>query len=336
MSQFKVALVAAASKEAAYVADWVFHHLRYGFAPIHVYVNRSNDGTEKMLRDLALMLPDLIVHNIDDVDQSGRKQAPQRTAYQRAMKHFRRAQGRQDYTAFLDIDEFWTPRDFVSSVQDVLTAAGTPSCATFNWFQLVSDTRAFYPTFSSRMEGVHHKLVKPAFKSRTRYLKFNVHGIKPAFTRKIWNASGGQVFPKNWSMTHEAPQSFGSAFVTHRLYRSQIEYLAILGRGRSNFLGIKYKNNRGGYHDLVHRGFSVVPFEPEQKALAAYEADRLAFHAAHDLDAAQARARETVLERAKAIYNSYEAMDEARRKEWKRQFRWLDMKKLGREVARID
>jgi hypothetical protein len=34
----KVALVAVASKESAYLADWVFHHLRFGFDPIVVLV----------------------------------------------------------------------------------------------------------------------------------------------------------------------------------------------------------------------------------------------------------------------------------------------------------
>lgn len=332
MSEFKVALVAAASKEAAYLADWVFHHLRFGFAPIHVYVNRSNDGTEAMLRDLARSLPDLVVHNIDDVDQGG-KGARQRTAYRRAIKQLRRAQSARDYTAFLDIDEFWTPRDFVSSVQEVLAAAGKPTCATFNWFQLVSDTDAFEPPFAPDMEGVHHQRVKPAFRSRTRYLTFDGHGIRPAFTRTIWNASGGQIIPKRWSMTEEAPQTHGTAFITHRLYRSQIEYLAILGRGRSNFLGIKDKKNRGGYHDLVHKARRVMPFAPPQEALNAYEADRLAFHADHNLEEAQTRARETVLERAKAIYTSYAAMDEIRRKEWARQFRWLDLKALESQLS---
>ena len=41
----KVKLVAIAKDEGAYLVDWIFHHLYFGFYAIDIYVNRTSDNT---------------------------------------------------------------------------------------------------------------------------------------------------------------------------------------------------------------------------------------------------------------------------------------------------
>ena len=332
-TDFKVALVAAASNEAAYVVDWVFHHLHFGFAPILIYVNRSQDGTEALLRQIAKTVPDLQVHNIDDVDKAQKPKTPQREAFHRARQALKKQQGRGDYTTFADIDEFWTPADFTSTIQEVLEAAGTPNLATFNWFQLTSDASPFARPFEPQMQGIHHQLVKTSFRSHLKVRRFSVHGIKPLLPWPHWNASGGQIERNNWHLTTVAPTHHGPAFFMHRLYRSPLEYLAILGRGRSSYREILFKNNRIGYHDLVHRGRKVTGFEITAPKVQTYDADRLAFITALDIDEALSAASETVTQRARHVLSTYIALDTQEKEQWSDQFRWLDLEDLAGQLG---
>ena len=46
-------LVAIAKDEASYIADWIHHHLYFGFDQIHVYVNRTTDNTIAILKEIT-------------------------------------------------------------------------------------------------------------------------------------------------------------------------------------------------------------------------------------------------------------------------------------------
>lgn len=48
----KIKLIAIAKDEAAYLPDWIFHHLYFGFDSIDIYVNNTTDNTN----DLKLFL----------------------------------------------------------------------------------------------------------------------------------------------------------------------------------------------------------------------------------------------------------------------------------------
>jgi hypothetical protein len=53
-NDLKVKLVAIAKDEAAYLPDWIFHHIYFGFDHISVYVNNTTDNTEKLKERLSL------------------------------------------------------------------------------------------------------------------------------------------------------------------------------------------------------------------------------------------------------------------------------------------
>ena len=114
--QRKVALVAAAKNEAAYLAEWVHHHLYFGFDPIEIHVNRSSDRTEEIARRIAAVEPRLQVFNADKIDHRlGGKASIQTTVYDAAVPRLRSSLGSRQYLSVLDLDEFWTPVDFQTS-----------------------------------------------------------------------------------------------------------------------------------------------------------------------------------------------------------------------------
>ncbi|MEL7114743.1 MAG: glycosyltransferase family 2 protein, partial [Pseudomonadota bacterium] len=164
----RVALVAAMKTEAAYLADWVHHHLYFGFDPIEIHVNRSDDGTEELARAIARVEPRLSVFNVDHFDRQFGPQANVQTLALREARHrLKRDLERADYLCFLDADEFWTPVDFRSSIQDVLGDADHPRIAAFNWFNRIGDHPAFGPPFPDRVRLRPHRMVKTCFRART-------------------------------------------------------------------------------------------------------------------------------------------------------------------------
>ena len=48
----RIKLAAIAKDEAAYIPLWVYHHLRFGFDSIDVWINASNDNSIKILEKI--------------------------------------------------------------------------------------------------------------------------------------------------------------------------------------------------------------------------------------------------------------------------------------------
>ena len=51
--ELKIKLVAIAKDEAAYLPEWIFHHLYFGFDAIDIYVNNTTDNTHELSQYLA-------------------------------------------------------------------------------------------------------------------------------------------------------------------------------------------------------------------------------------------------------------------------------------------
>src|SRR4051794_21193234 len=101
----RVKLCAIAKNEGPYLADWVFHHLHFGFDAVEVWVNGTNDGSRRILDAISAAHPEVTSRNADrllaDCLATGR--AFQRQAYARLARKARR-QG-FSHVAFLDLDE---------------------------------------------------------------------------------------------------------------------------------------------------------------------------------------------------------------------------------------
>ena len=324
----RVALVAAARNEAAYLPEWVFHHHYFGFGPIEIHVNRSNDGSQQLVKHIATFTPGVELHS---VGTGGRNPNPQRAAYDNARRRLRRAAGPHDYTMFLDIDEFWTPTDLQSSILDVMSAAHWPAVAAFNWLQLTSDTKAFEPAIAAALIGEPHQHVKSAFRSRLRILGFTPHGVRPLPHRRIWSANQTELTWRRPFMSKSPPKQLDPAFILHRFFRSQMEYLAILGRGRPRTDAEALKQNRPGYHVGVLRDQDQLTFSPPDAARQRYETARRAFFAKLG-DPQRQAAQTSVKQRAAHVLKTYLAMSPEEKQQWRTQFQNLDLDALCAEI----
>ena len=111
----KAALIALASKEAAYVAEWIFHHLRFGFDPVVVLVNRCDDATQKIVSQIGQRDHRVQMINVDFLDKGEpySNVKIQSDAYEFALETLRKELSPDSYMFCFDIDEFWTPKDLV-------------------------------------------------------------------------------------------------------------------------------------------------------------------------------------------------------------------------------
>lgn len=331
---YRASLIAVASNEAAYIAEWIFHHLYFGFGPIEILVNRSTDATEAIARAIAVHYPDVRVSNCDYFDASVQPvKCIQYSAYGRARQRLRAELARDDYMMFLDIDEFWTPTDLASPVQEVLRNAGRPGLAAFNWLLINSDTKPFASTITSVLAGAHHTNLKMAFRARMAILARTPHGVVPLWPTPVWVASGAKMGWRRRYATLARPEAFGPAFIAHRYFRSQLEYLALLGRGRPKKRGLAFKDNRYGYHAGCKSGAHLATFEPPKRAWDTYCDAYARFRTKVGAEDYLSEAQETVRARARHVLATYLGMPPLERDMWRVPFRGLDLDALSRQLG---
>jgi len=230
---------------------------------------------------------------------------------------------------FLDIDEFWTPRDLRSTVQVVLESAGMPSLAAFNWFIALSDIEPFSATITPLLEGIHHTNVKSAFNAKLRLRARTPHSVTPIWPRPTWSSSGAGFASGARDATRTTPKSFGDGFVIHRYYRSQMEYLALLGRGRPKDKSLVFKNNRNGFHAGRKNDPRRDEFRPPADAYLAYCQDLKAQLAEFDIQEFTPSAQESVRLRAARVLSNFQAMSPDEQANWSYLFTYIDLKSLS-------
>ncbi|KMW57869.1 hypothetical protein AIOL_002837 [Candidatus Rhodobacter oscarellae] len=203
----QVVLVTAARNEAAYLPEWIFHHLYFGVSRIELHINRSQDQSEEIARTIASHVPELTVYNADAIDRQHRVGFDiQLAILKAARKRIARKAKRGDYTMFLDVDEFWVPTDIETPIQQVIAAAGHPAIAAFGWLNLISDLEPFAATLCPELVGYPDRLVKSAFRSKITVKDFNPHGVRPLWPfTKIWNGNGRKL---TWRQPFRADDFF--------------------------------------------------------------------------------------------------------------------------------
>lgn len=238
-------LVAIAKDEASYIADWIHHHLYFGFDQIHVYVNRTTDNTIAILKEITKKYTGVSFEVVDWIDLCPPRvnSALQKICYAKDLDYARR--NNIDYIMFLDIDEFWVPNDFSTRIKEFVQPR--VDAFAFNWHCELAQDTPFSPLAENGYYYVH-KLCKTLFKTGLNIKTLRVH--YPEFGGNVIcrDADGNKV-----KMAENNEQTFiddlcypKSAFVVHRMYRSKEEYMATLSRGRPSQKG-KLKDNRPGF-----------------------------------------------------------------------------------------
>jgi hypothetical protein len=247
----RIKVIAIAKDEAAYIHEWVHHHIFFGFDGVEVIVNRTTDNSGIILEKLKAKHSQFDYLSCDWIDLC----APnisikmQEIAYAEACR--RAIDEGFTHVLLIDIDEYWTPLNFSSTIHDYLNSFPVDASHSFYWICELGQCAPFAP-ISDKLNYFTSTHLKTL--SRVDRLK-EVRIHTPAFIEgAIHLMADGSLF----SAKPNAPQfhdsglgSLNDAFIIHRLYRSETEYLALLFRGNpdSKTRGENdFKLNRHGYN----------------------------------------------------------------------------------------
>ncbi|WP_462169258.1 glycosyltransferase family 2 protein [Pseudoalteromonas lipolytica] len=244
-SHNKVKLVAIAKDEAAYLPEWIFHHLYYGFDAIDIYVNNTSDNTD----DLAYSLRSIEKVSFIDGDSffDGSTDTPQRSVYLAAYEQSRNSEF--THLMFLDIDEFWTPLDFKSTIHDCLNKVNA-DVVSFEWFIHMDEKQPFFRTFKAQIQGQRAKLVKSVIRTNKHLRALNPHNVN--IKEANYRLADGSVFNFKIGESHSVKSNtvLKPFFILHRMYRSELEYVATVSKGRADIASRTiFKDNRKGYYE---------------------------------------------------------------------------------------
>ena len=134
--QLRVKVIAIAKDEAAYIPQWIHHHLHFGFDAVELWLNDISDNSLALLRKIQAALGADVVSIVEADDVLERciktrrhfQEEAYNLAYQREVK-----QGAFTHLMFLDLDELWTPANFEDSVKDVLRRYPQSDSISFLW-----------------------------------------------------------------------------------------------------------------------------------------------------------------------------------------------------------
>ncbi|GAC13352.1 glycosyltransferase family 2 protein [Aliiglaciecola lipolytica] len=244
----KIKLVAIAKNEACYLPEWIAHHLYFGFKDIAIYVNNTTDNTANIEKKLAAFSS--IEFCDGDRFFTSEINSPQVEIYRHELRRSRK-QG-FSHVMFLDIDEFWTPKDLNTKVHNFVENTEADVLC-FEWLNRTDEAKPFLSSIQQKIEGIKGNHVKSLVSTHLLINEINPHSVLAYnATHQLADGTPFNVDKTNFAKIdrNEVNKPLKSVFILHRMYRSQEEYVALLLRGRpinnrpSN--GV-FKNNRRGY-----------------------------------------------------------------------------------------
>ncbi len=303
-SDMRIRLVAIAKNEAAYLPEWIFHHRFFGFEDIEVLVNQTTDNTDDLIAQLAL-LSGVRFRFVDHLLDQSEHLPFQIAAYKEA---FLRARGDGvTHILFLDIDEFWTPADFVTTIAQFLANHATANVLCFPWLVPHEDKEPFSPAFAASQRLQHNAHVKSLVATHSPISRFGVHVPDISDPNAKFIMSDGREIGPNPGpkpLTLEQYSGIPAAFILHRMWRSPLEYLYRLGEGmRQAFRAGEdtppIKTNRRGYGKAHHQRTEL--FSIAESEIHTYERKRDTFMALYELGPILGSAKRRVVERVPAV-----------------------------------
>ena len=248
----KIKLVAIAKDEAAYLPYWIYHHLHFGFDAIEIHINRCEDNSKDVLNKIIQQFPQVEYKSGDWVDIAP-KCVGRVMQYALYAESYWRTKGSGEYThiCFLDIDEFWTPSDFSSSVKSCLKSLPNATSVSFNWLN-VMDEKISFAAFNQELKVQPAPTVKSIIS-----LDADIERVQLHLSEFIQNDKfKGHIMPDGRKFKHSMRQRQRLAdsetnidfpfFVLHRMFRTQMEYVSLLYRGNPRG-DTPFKMNRPGY-----------------------------------------------------------------------------------------
>jgi len=298
---FKVKLVAIAKDEGAYIPDWVHHHLYFGFDAIDIYINRTRDNSRNILAYLKKHNSQLNYFSADWIDRcpTGASNYLQFIVYAQALEQ-EKTKAEYDYVMFIDIDEFWMPQNAQTSIQDCLKQNANADVLSFGWINEHGGQESFKP-ISQHVVGQLSPLVKSVIRTSCDIQEVGLHG---AFGKNCSHTlvDGDKFFaePSNRECLHSELIKLRSAMIVHRMFRSPVEYVSLLSRGRPSD-SLPLKLNRKGFNKALG---THVNYVMDESNFDKYDLSRQAFLQEENLQTLMQEAQQFVYERAKSSLNS--------------------------------
>ncbi|MBU2977228.1 glycosyltransferase family 2 protein [Alteromonas sp. C1M14] len=297
----KVLLAAIAKDEAAYLPDWIFHHKYFGFDEIAIYVNNTSDPTSE-LKSALKTLPGVTFHK-GDWYFSRFYNAPQIAIYRKVIAMARK----KGFThiLFLDIDEFWTPLDFTTSIKDYIESYKA-DVVSFEWLMKNDEVSPFSAPFGGKNQCERARHVKSLFRTDLTITDINPHNVTAV--NADYRLADGSPWPSLFDSNFRVPKiremhSIPHYFILHRFCRSQIEYISLLGRGRPTKTGSIFKDNRNGYPAKS----GPLEFTISDNSLSAYLNERSQFYNQYKLEKIISNAKAFILNRYQTVLATVES-----------------------------
>lgn len=302
----KIKLAAVAKDEGAYLPQWIYHHLYFGFDMIEVWINGCCDNSISILDAMVCAEESRLefvnaTPILNECLVSGKNF--QKHAYQLIFDKTRQLGG-YTHLIFLDLDEYWVPTDFKTPVHNAIGGYDEADAISYQWYLdgPCDERKPFEPLFGAHNRVLSSQLVKTLIKITDRVHEIHVHnhGIRDGH---YLLSDGTQFYPADlvndeYYVNHR--NEMCDYFIHHHLYRSQVEYLSLLYRGNPDKVGL-FKDNRLGY---ISRNFSYEPYISwfiSQQELDSYNNYIRQQINAHVPPLQQYAARASVYQRAKKV-----------------------------------
>lgn len=243
----RIKLVAIAKDEAAYIPEWIHHHLYFGFDEIEIHINRTTDNSAEVLTNICRQYDNVSWDYADWVDMcpGDAKNQIQFIVYAKALH---KAKRNKDFSHifFLDIDEFWCSKNFTFSIQDFLESMPAERAIFFEWVNDLGELKPF-SCLPAKLEGNLSPLGKTLLPVNIEIMELR-HHVPLLVDKACHILVDGQAFESRLNMVQalKAPLNvLKDVFVFHRAHRSAYEYVSLVYRGRPGN-SFKYKANRKG------------------------------------------------------------------------------------------
>lgn len=243
----RVKLVAIAKDEAAYLPDWIFHHLFVGFNEVSIYLNNITDNSYRLSEALKAHSQVKFINGDRFFKQGSR--APQLAIYLHELC-MSRWQG-YSHVMFLDIDEFLLSKNVLFDINSFVKNLNCDVCC-FEWVHKMDENIPFGKPLNSEILGRHARQVKSIISTNLSVKHLTPHNIYNN-NAKYQLSNGKKVSFKRVNYTKvdndELSKPIKDIFVLHRMVRHEVEYVAALKRGRPITENKKcsiFKDNRGG------------------------------------------------------------------------------------------
>lgn len=259
-------IIAIASDEAPYIADFVHHYLYLGFSDIYIGLNNNSDSTQLILEKISNYYTQLKIINVDEFQAQGL----QSKSYEK-LWNIAKCNSTSSYCLLVDVDEFWLAPAFPTKIYDFIQQNEPFDVFSFHWVNCFGGNE-----FSPPLAGDYSAVLDPHVKSIIAYSakveQFRCHAPilttadhSPPICR---NSHMGNYTLKTASNQHELPEwidcthmlkntASGLGVIMHRYQRSEVEYaFRLLKPTAAQSNATPFKDNRWGYNRYIEQGIA--------------------------------------------------------------------------------